>query len=471
MDFAFVGASYTTRSGNLSAQTCINLYPEKDEATGKYALIGTPGKRKLATLAGGNGIRAAYTPSNGDAVVVRGSSLYRVKSDWSETFVGALNTNDGPVSIADNGTIAVIVDGPCGYLLTLSNNTFSQIIDPAFYGADKVGYLDNYFVFNKPGTQQFYITKVGDTAFDPLDFASAEGSPDNIVSLIVDHRELWLFGSNSTEVFTNTGATDFPIERLSGAFLEHGCAAKHSVAKMDNTVFWLGADDRGAGTVWRAEGYTPARVSTHALEFAFSSYARLDDAVAYTYQEEGHSFYVLNFPTANKTWAFDAATSLWAERAWTDSSGNLNRDRANCHMFFAGQHVVGDWEDGRLYAFDLGYYMDDTDFITSIRAAQNIYNDGKMQFFKSLQIEMEEGYGLLTGQGEDPQAMLDWSDDGGHTWSNKINRSIGKMGQYRRRVRWLRLGRSRDRIFRLTITDPVKRVIIGATLEATIGDV
>lgn len=467
MDFPFVGPAYRARSGNLSAQTCVNLYLEKNELTGKFCLIGTPGKRRLAMLSGISGVRAAYVPSVGDSIVVQGNSVFRVHPDWTSTLVGTISTNAGPVSIADNGTAAVLVDGPFGYVLTLATNALAQITDPAFYGADKVGYLDNYFVFNKPGTQEFYITLLGTTNFNALDFASAEGSPDNVVSLIIDHRELWLFGSTSTEVFTNTGNTDFPIERLSGAFLEHGCAAAHSVAKMDNTVFWLGADDRGAGTVWRAQGYTPARVSTHALEFAIASYPRIDDAVAYTYQQEGHSFYVLSFPSANKTWAFDAASNEWGERSYFDSSSVSNRDRSNCHMYFGGQHVVGDWQDGRLYALDLDYQFDDTDLIQAIRTAQIISNDGKMQFFHSLQIEMEEGYGLQTGQGSDPQAMLDWSDDGGHTWSNKVNKSMGKVGEYRKRVRWTRLGRAYDRIYRLTITDPVKRIIIGATLEGS----
>jgi hypothetical protein len=134
-------------------------------------------------------------------------------------------------------------------------------------------------------------------------------------------------------------------------------------------------------------------------------------------------------------------------------------------MYFNGTHVIGDWNDGRLYALDLDYQFDDTDLIQAIRTAQTISNDGKMQFFHSFQIEMEEGYGLQSGQGSDPQAMLDWSDDGGHTWSNKVNKSMGKVGQYRKRVRWTRLGRAYDRIYRVTITDPVKRIIIGATLE------
>lgn len=465
MDFPFVGPSYRARSGNLSAQSCVNLYLEKNELTGKFCLIGTPGKRRLTTLGGTGGCRASYVPAKGDAIVVQGNSVFRVHTDWTSTFVGLLSTSSGPVSITDNGTAAVLVDGPFGYILTLATNTIAMISDPAFYGADKVGYLDNYFVFNKPNTQEFYITLLGTTNFNALDFASAEGAPDNLVSLIVDHRELWLFGSTSTEIFTNTGAADFPIERLSGAFLEHGCAAAHSVAKMDNTVFWLGADDRGSGIIWRAQGYTPARVSTHAMEFAIASYARIDDAVAYTYQQEGHSFYVLNFPTANKTWAFDAASNEWGERSYFDASGMTNRDRSNCHMFFNGTHVIGDWNDGRLYALDLDYQFDDTDLIQAIRAAQTISNGGNMQFFHAFQIEMEEGFGLQTGQGTDPQAMLDWSDDGGHTWSNKVYKSMGKVGQYRRRVRWTRLGRAYDRIYRVTITDPVKRVIIGALLE------
>lgn len=445
------------------------------DATGQSktvgALLGTPGTRLLVDVGGTGGIRGAYRPASGNLIVVQGNKVYRVTPAWVASEVGTLLTSTGPVSIADNGQNAVLVDGANGYVLSLSGNTLSRITSDAFYGADRVQYLDNYFIFNRPDTQTFYITGLGTTDLDALDFASAEGAPDLLVSLHVDHRELWLFGETSIEVFFNTGNADFPFERTGNAFIQHGCAAAQSIASMDNTIYWLGRDERGSGTIWRADGYTPVRTSTSALEFAIQGYETISDAIAYTYQQEGHAFYVLHFPTANATWVYDALTQLWHERAWRNPlDGSLNRHRSNAYAFFGGEHVVGDWENGKLYALDLAYYSDNGDPMPAIRATGHLFNtDYHWMLWHSLQIDMESGVGLVSGQGSDPQVALDWSNDGGHTWSNPLTRSMGRIGEYKKRVRWLRLGRSRDRVYRLTITDPVKRVIIGAAADVSMS--
>lgn len=470
MQIPFVGAAYESRSTNLDSQRCVNLYPERDESgQGKSvaALYGTPGTRLLVTLPGTGGIRGQHTPATGDMIAVQGNKVYRVSSAWVATECGTLLTTTGPVSIADNGQSAMIVDGPYGYVLSLSGNTTAQITSDAFYGADRVKYLDNYFILNRPDTQTFYITELGTTTLDALDFASAEGAPDLLVSLHVDHRELWLFGDTSVEVFFNTGNADFPFERTGNAFIQHGCAAPQSIASMDNTIYWLGKDERGSGTVWLANGYNPQRVSTHALENAIQGYETISDAIAYTYQQEGHSFYVLTFPTASKTWVYDAATLLWHERAYRNTTtAALERHRSNAYCFFGGEHVVGDWENGNLYALDLDYFSDNGDPMPAIRATGHAADpDYRWMIWDSLQVDMETGVGLQTGQGSNPQAMLDWSDDGGHTWSNEHTKSMGAVGKYKARVRWTRLGRSRDRVYRLTITDPVKRVILGASAQ------
>ena len=205
--------------------------------------------------------------------------------------------------------------------------------DPDFPGAVNVGYIDGYFVFNEPDSQKFWVTQLLDgTSVDPLDFASAEGSPDGIVGLIVDHREVWLLGTNSVEVWYDAGLLDFPLQRIQGAFNEIGCVAPYSIAKLDNGIFWLGQDARGQGIVYRANGYTGQRISTHAVEWQIQQYGNLSDAIAYTYQQDGHSFYVLIFPSANTTWVYDVATQAWHERAgW--NNGSWTRHRSNCQVF------------------------------------------------------------------------------------------------------------------------------------------
>lgn len=472
--FPFVGASYTARSKALDAQRCVNLYLEASESgpgpsKAAVALIGTPGLALWATLAGGV-VRGLLRFDATTAIAVCGPNVYRLTPAGAAVQIGTIADGTTPVSMASNGIVVMLVTGASGYIVSPASGTVAAITDPDFKGADVVDFIDGYFVFNQPGTGKFQSTNLYGTDIDGLDFATAEGAPDNLVSLIVDHRELWLFGEATTEVWFNSGNVDFPFERIQGALIEQGCAAARSVAKMDNTVYWLTADPRGQGMVQRAVSYQPQRISTHALEFAIASYPRIDDAVAYTYQQEGHSFYVLCFPTANKTWVFDAATSLWHERAWRNpADASLNRHRAQCHMAFAGEHIVGDWGNGNLYRLDLGAYTDNGDPIPRIRACPHLWADYRWQFFGALQIDMETGVGLSSGQGSDPQAMLRWSDDGGFTWSNERWARIGKIGERRARVRWRRLGKSRDRVFELTITDPVKVVILGASVDVVAG--
>jgi hypothetical protein len=289
------------------------------------------------------------------------------------------------------------------------------------------------------------------------------------VSLIVDHREVWLFGTNSVEVWYDAGTTDFPLQRIQGAFNEIGCAAAYSVAKLDNSVFWLGKDARGQGVVYRANGYTGQRISTHAVEWQIQQYGNLADAIGYTYQQDGHSFYVLVFPNANTTWVYDAATQAWHERAgW--QNGQFVRHRSNCQMAFNSEVIVGDYENGNIYAFDLDDYSDNGQiqkWLRSWRALPTGQNNLKRTAHHSLQLDVESGVGLNVGQGSDPEVMLRWSDDGGHTWSNYHTAKIGKIGEYYRRVFWRRLGMTlklRDRVYELSMTDPVKTAIMGAEL-------
>jgi hypothetical protein len=472
MQIPFVGGAYALRSRGLDAQRSINLFPVVDQSGGAQsvaAMYGTPGLRLLATLPGAGGIRAMHPPSMGDPIVVQGSSVYRVNAAWGATHVGTLGTATGPVSIADNGKSAVIVDGTSGYSLNLGDNTFAQIHDEAFYGADTVAYLDGYFIFNRPRTSQFYLSGLFDVTFNALDFASVEGTADPIVRHVVDHREVWFFKRNNIEVWVNSGDADFPLTRTPTS-IQVGCSALGSVARMDNSMIWLGADDTGSLAIFRAQGYQPARISTEAIDYAIAQYDTVSDAIAYGYEHEGHTFYQLTFPTANATWVFDAATGQWHERLWRDpADGSLNRHRSNCHMAFRGAHVVGDWENGNLYALDMDCYTDNGAPLPRIRVTGYIGNpDSHQMQFDSVQIDLEAGVGLQAGQGSAPVAILEWSDKA-KVWSNQHARPIGAVGNYNARSIWRRLGRSRSRVFRLTISDPVKVVVLGGSAQVRMG--
>jgi hypothetical protein len=475
MKIPFTGGAYLSSSINLDAQRCINLYPvtgESGAAKASRALFGTEGLRLLATLDGAGGLRALYKPSIGDAIAVQGSSVYRVTTDYVATLVGSIDTDATPVSIKDDGVIAVMVSGAYGYQLRLTTNTLTQITDEAFYGAARVSYQNLKFIFERPGTAQFSIAtqEAGALVFDALDFATAESNAEPIVSHIVNHSELLLFKSSVTEVWRDSGNADFAYARDGNAAIEQGCAATHSVSALDNTVFWLGADKSGQGIVWRMNGYTPLRVSNDGVEAAIQRYGDISDARSYHYQRDGHTFYVLNFPAANATWVYDIKEHEWHERRYLNpATGDFGRHRGCCHMFFGGEHVVGDWENGNLYALDPDCHDDNGDPLVALRSCPHVFDsDNKNLRIDWLEVLLEAGVGLQDGQGDDPVMMLRWSKDGGHTWSTLRTISMGLVGQYARRARQGRMGKARDWVFEISISDPVKRVILGATVQGKV---
>jgi hypothetical protein len=545
MKTPILGSSYVARSVNAADARMVNLFPEVIPEGGKEAafLNRAPGLRFLANM--GDGPIRGMWQFDGYGYAVSGESLYKIDTLWNSTFIGTVSGSSGPVSMSDNGTQMFIACNGPSYIYNSLTLEFKQIDDPDFPGAVTVGYLDGYFVFNEPNSQRLWVTSLLDgTSIDPLDFASAEGSPDGLLSVLVDHREAWLFGTNSVEVWYDSGGADFPLSPVQGAFNEVGCIAPFSVAKLDNGIFWLGADARGQGIVYRANGYTAQRVSTHAVEWQIQQYGNMADAIAYTYQQDGHAFYVLIFPSANTTWVYDVATSLWHERG-AFINGSFTRHRSNCQMSFNNEIVVGDHELGNIYAFDLNVYTDNgapQKWLRSWRALPTGANDLKRTAHHSLQLDAETGAiessvitplvvtdisdpddellaengdvlvweqttyaSLLTESGDiivqedgsfmyydgspstvggailiekgrvgaagiDPQVMLRWSDDGGHTWSNEHWRSMGKTGTYGTRVIWRRLGMTlklRDRVYEVSGTDDVKIAIMGAELIAS----
>lgn len=480
MKTPILGSAYVARNLSVADNRMVNLFPE----------IVPEGGKEPAFLNRAPGLKYRFDVGNvpvrgmmvvGDALyVVGGPQLRKVTVNSSGAYVTSLLgtvSGTGPVSMANNGTqLFVACNGP-SYIYNTSTGVFAQITVPNFPGAVTVAYIDGFFVFNQPNSQKIWITSLLDgTAgdYDPVvgDYKSAEGSPDNLVGLIMDHREVWLFGINSVEVWYNSGAADFPLTRIDGAFSEIGCASPYSIAKLDNTVFWLGNDERGRGIVYRSKGYAGERISTHGIEWKIQQYD-LSDALAYTYQQDGHSFYVLVIPDADTTWVYDVSTGAWHERAGF-VNGAFTRHRGNCHAFFNGENLVGDYENGYIYAFDLDHFHDNSlievrpqKWLRSWRALPPGANGLKRTTHHSLQLDCETGVGIVSGQGSNPQVMLRWSDDGGRTWSNEHWATMGPIGTYGQRVIWRRLGMTtklRDRIYEISGTDPVKIVILGAEL-------
>lgn len=455
-------ASYTARSLGASAQRCVNLYPEINpvDAPAPVTFYGTPGRKLFSAMPGSGGVRCLFQASNGDLFAVRGAKLYHYSAGaWLA--LADLATTSGRVYGADNGISAVFVDGSViAPTVKLADYTTGVMAGDGWTGANFVDFLDGFLIFNKPNSQQFFITGALDLTLDALDFASAESVPDKLVRHMRDHNEIWMFGQRSTEVFGNGGGA-FPFERISGANMEIGCAAPDSPARMDNSVLWLGSDERGDAMVWRAQGYQPVRISTHALEEEMRTYARIDDAFAYSYQQSGHSFYVLTFPSSKKTWAYDAATQQWHERAYRTAANELTRVRDNCHVFWQRKHLVGDWENGNVYELDLDTYTDNGAPIARLKSFQHMTSGNLRQFFTRLTLDMQAGVG--------GNVSLRWSDDGGYTWSNLLTVPLGNIGQYGNKPVFHRLGQGRDRVFEVSTAADSKIVLQGAFLDVNTG--
>lgn len=594
MKVALTGGFYKAKSLLAGAQRCLNLYPEANEKGSPfpYTYYPTPGLVSLARAIVDGQVRGLYVASNGELYTAIGSRIYLVSNTWALTTIGTLTTTGGPVSMSDNRLVMLVVDGSTtGYFVDLATTRAAvKITAAAFYGADKVDYVDTFFVLNRPGTNQWYISaselsadlirggailtgtivpgagyangvhaavglnggsgtgaiaditvaggavtvvaltsagapyavgdvltanaadldgaialggisapgsayangvyanvpltggsgtgahanitvaggivtvvtfvnvgqgylvgdilgassaslggggagfswtvsalaapgagftftvssiNAGSSGFLGLDIASKSGAPDNLATLAVLKGEVWLLGTKTGEVWFTSGAADFPFQRMPGVFIEHGCAAKGSVAKTDLALFWLGQDKDGARIVLQGSGYEALRISTHAIEAVFQTYSTVSDAVGLVYQQEGHSFYQLTFPTADATWVYDLATKLWHERAWIDDNGSEHRHRANCHAYFNGKNVVGDWQTGQIYALDPYTYTDDGQPITRRRGFPHMTNNGDRLFYRRLVIEMEVGTARGPGEESDSEedvGILDFSD-------------------------------------------------------------
>jgi hypothetical protein len=302
-----------------------------------------------------------------------------------------------------------------------------------------------------------------------LSFASKDGAPDDLVSLIVDHREVYLLGEQSSEVWVDVGTQPFPFQRIPGTSTQHGIVAKNSMARVGNSFAYVSRNIRGQGMIVQMNGYSPQRISTHAVENTLVN-QYIEDAIAWTYQLEGHECYVVTFPTLNLTWVYDVSTNMWHKWLHTNNLNEYERHRGNCCAVFQGKVLVGDYENGQIYELDPNNYTDNGQKVRRLRRCPHIVTDLQRQFFDELQIQFQPGVGLQTGQGDNPQAMLRWSNDGGSTWSNEYWVGIGKVGRYVNRAIWRRLGWSRDRIFEVVISDPIKAVIVSANLKASAGD-
>jgi len=463
--------SYTHRAKQLSSQRLLNCFVESVPQPGKtpIALLRSPGIMDWITLPT-SPIQASIEHID-VLYVVAGNILYSVTEAGSYTALGTIS-GSGPIRMATNGTELVIVRRPNGYIYTTS---LVQISNAAFlaFGATDVTYIDGFMVylalmgatfFSSENIQDSTGTYVDAGTIDPLNFDVAGGMPDDLLRVIVDHRQVFLFGKKSIEIWYNAGTGGFPFLREQNGLIEAGCVAAESPIKADNTLFWL--DDKRIAR--RLADLTPQRISTHAIEERWQDYDVVDDAFSVVYYHEGHLFWALSFPTENATWEYDIATGEWHERS-SRLNGLEKVWRVTTQIWCYGKNIVGDSRSGKLGKIDPNTYTEWGDMLRMEWTYPSVYADGRRAFHKRLQIEFEMGVGLTTGQGSNPQVLLYVSDNGGVSFTALPTRSMGQIGQYRYRSIWNRLGSSDDRVYKAAVSDPVPVTVVDSQLEVEGG--
>lgn len=515
-DFTFNAGHDPAPDPYQNNQLCINYYPEVNKQNPKEAisLLACPGLLQLVAAAGGGapGFSSTMTawpqpsavtnlpmrgmlvlPGQQQAIAVIGNTCYLVTASaptatsfptLTLTSVGTLVSDSGPVCIRDNGAggVVCIVDGPNGYYYVFNGagatigptGFFQKINDPNFLGATRVAFIDGWWIFNEPGTQRFYLpTSTYSTTFSGSNFALIDAQTDNLVTLMDNKEELWLVGEVHTEIWYDGGGQYFPFLRLVGTPLQVGCKAAQSIARFNSQgqdgLMWFGRSDRGENVLIQTQGLNAITISTPAFGDEVATYPITSDAVAYTYQEDSHEFYVLTFPTADTTWVYDAQSGMLHKRLSYDPyAAQFHRHRSSCFMNFQGMRIVGDYQNGALYWLTRTVQNDAGWPLLGKRRSPHIWDKAARQrvFMSSLQIDINPGVGQPSGLGSDPVMTLTISRDGGRTFGNRFPAKIGKTGQFKNRTMWRKLAFARDNVVDVEVIDPVPRDIVGATLKA-----
>lgn len=332
-------------------------------------------------------------------------------------------------------------------------------------GCKTISYMNGRFIACEPNTQNFYVSEVLDGRYwDALNVQTVDSNPDLVIGEVVSHNELIVFCELSGEVFYDSGTIPTPFVRHGSAVFEIGLLAPYSIAKIDNSFMWLGKSSTGPGGIYRMNGYTPENITPPSIVTAIQGMSTVADALAFTYEQDGHTYYVLTFPTGNRSFVYDANTRLWHERA-SFVNGQYTRWEAQEYTYFDGEHLVCDYQKGKIYKIKMDTYKYGDDVRKWVRSFRAPSSGGLPARHKRMLLEIESGVGL-TG-GTEQTVMMRWSDDGGHTWSSEKTRDMGAIGVYNKRLIWERLGmtKGQPRIYEISGTSPVKTVLLNAYLE------
>ncbi len=466
---------------NFDAEKTMNLVPEEIENTIAENQIWLRRRQGYVTFAGALGagpVRGLFC-QDGRVFCVSGNTFYELFFDGTSTNYGLVNTDSRPAFVASNGQIGhqlLVVSGGSGYVFDLNANTLSAAIAQPGFPANALSciFADSYFIALANGQPEFAFSSLADgTTWSGLDVAEKSQTSDNLLAMVYDHKELWLVGSKNIEVWVDTGDANNPWSPQP-ILVEAGLAAQDSIAQGDDSIFWLKSGPYGALSVVRAQGYNTLRISTHAIENTIAGYSRFDDALGFYYEDQGHGFYVLSFPTADATLVYDVRTQRWHERGyWDAGAGVFHADLGRCHCwapsFNGGQHLFGSRVDGTVYVGSWDVNDDAGNDIRWLRRAPHIHDQGHRVFISRFELFMRTGVGNLVAPGTDPQIVLRISRDGGNTYGTQKQASLGPYQQFLRRVFFTRCGHVRNGVFEVSGTDPVFVGIADAWLDAQEG--
>jgi hypothetical protein len=446
--YAFKMTDHWERSSHLGLRNIALIGSVTAESTAVDGTDGTLTKTQLVypELVDSDELRC-FAAFNDNLYIVIGSYVFQIESDGTITNLGALETGTGEVFMAYNGVEILIVDGSSfgHYIAAGALEDVSILSD--YPEATSCTFMDGYFIVTKKDTGQICISGLYDVnSWDALDYATAEGAPDEAIRVFSTNHNLWVFGSETTEIFYNSGNADFPFTRINGGLIEDGLGAIESVCLINSQFYWMNSRRE----IVRNVGYQREKISTIHIDTELQGYATVSDARGWEYRLDGHIFYVITFPTADKTWVFDVTTEFWHEWSSFKTAGvaTYGRHRGNKSVYYNGKWLIGDYTGGKIYELDMSTYTDDGEVIPRTRRTQAVGGDANRIAHHRIELLFEVGLNVTSV----PQASLRWSDDGTNTWSTAQVRSLGASGEYTKRVIWNRLGNARGRVYELTYT-------------------
>lgn len=459
-------------------QDLINLFLIKDpEGKKQFAYLSVPGLRQDKVVRGGTSISRALYVFEEVMYGVFGSAVYSFDSLLSATLIGTIGTNVGPVSItANNGGQIIFVDSQSGYIYTIADGSFTKITAEGFpLHPLNVAFLDGYFVIPSGESRQFGISALNNGfLWDALDIAQIQAYPGVNVGVGVVNRRLYFFKTDSTEVWYNVGASDFPFRRDNNLLFNFGCLTAASIVSDFGFLCWLARDKSGVGSVMMTTGQVPEKISDESIDDIIASFEAPEDMSAYIYKENGHIFYVMNWTTDDMTLFYDITMQKWGRMEMQQFLPVIGqpysaktRHLGNCHAYFNGQHYLGNYKNPTIYSFSRAYPDNDGEPMRHIRTCRSFFDKSyKTIQANYVQLDLEMGLGDPVGVNQDPKVYLSISRDGGHTYGNEIGATLGRIGERRARAFWRKKGLSREFVFRFAIYNNVSPIaILGASID------